>query len=158
MTVLVISVLSVLSVWQLLTADIFRSLIFIKTSSHFHFARTCFKGARTLRPRTFCRVIVYVKLLVVQLSNLHKTLKSSTTSMHPKNHKVRTNSSYFISSWISETKNNRTQEPFVLAAWFFLYGYSLQSDKVTKRFLLYRFYFSISFHTYYVSKSKIDIE
>ncbi len=34
----------------------------------------------------------------------------------------------FISSRRSETKNNRTQEPLVLAAWFFLYGYSMGSS------------------------------
>ncbi len=82
-------------------------------------------GARTLRPRVFCRVGVYAKLLVVQLSSLHKTLKSWNTSMHPKNHEERANNSYFISSWRSEIKNNRTLEPLVLAAWFFLYGYSI---------------------------------
>ncbi len=56
-----------------------------------------FKGGRTLRPRIFCRLSVYAKLLVVQISNLHKTLKSWTTSTHPKNHEERTNGSYFIS-------------------------------------------------------------
>ncbi len=44
------------------------------------------KGARTLRPRIFAEAVIYAKLFVVQLSSLHKTLKSWTTSTHPKNH------------------------------------------------------------------------
>ncbi len=60
--------------------------------------------ARTLRSCVLCGVGVYAKLIVVQLSNLHKTLKSWTTSTYPKNHEERTNGSYFIRSWRSEKK------------------------------------------------------
>ncbi len=100
---LVITNVSADQTWIWLKQNIFKQLEIVK-------------GARTLRPRIFCRVSVYAKLLVVQLSNLHKTLKRWTTSTHPKNHEERTNGSYFISSFRSETKNNKTQEPLVLAA------------------------------------------
>ncbi len=55
------------------------------------------KGGRTLRPRIFAEAVFMQKLLVVHISNLHKTLKSWTSSTHPNNHEERTNDSYVIS-------------------------------------------------------------
>ncbi len=97
----------------------------------FTFSSLPFKGGRTLRPRIFaaqCLCKTTRKLLVVQISNLHKTLKSWTTSTHSKNHNERTNGSYFISCWRFKIKNNRTQQLLVLASCFFLYSYSVRSS------------------------------
>ncbi len=84
--------------------------------------RSIFRWPHTT-PTHVCRDSVYAKLFVVQIYNLHKTLKSWTTSTHPKIMKSEQTAHILLA--VEKTKNNRTQQPLVLASCFFIFKESI---------------------------------